>query len=166
MREMSRSAPARGTTGCRPEFKSERTESLMTDVSHGAFDRRGFIRLAAAGAGLAGCLAAPVAQLSATTAGMRRQPSPRFGDDLTEPACLRPWHRTFPLRSRHGSPIRAVNRSRWWTAAALPADLALIDFVAFAAACEADGFRCTRPKEVHSALTSANPRWSSGELKA
>src|SRR6202451_3183972 len=48
----------------------------------GALDRRGFIRLAAAGAGIAGGLGAAVAQTSETRANITRQPNPTFGDDL------------------------------------------------------------------------------------
>jgi thiamine pyrophosphate-dependent acetolactate synthase large subunit-like protein len=49
----------------------------------GALDRRGFIQLAAAGAGLAEGLRAAVAQTSESSANITRQPNPAFGDDLT-----------------------------------------------------------------------------------
>src|SRR5580704_15727307 len=52
----------------------------MNDASRG-LDRRGFIQLAAAGAGLAGGLAAAGAQPSQTNADITRQPSPSFADD-------------------------------------------------------------------------------------
>ena len=50
---------------------------------NGGLDRRGFIQLAAAGAGLAGGLrAAAVAQPAETLANITRQPSPSFADEL------------------------------------------------------------------------------------
>jgi pyruvate dehydrogenase (quinone)/pyruvate decarboxylase len=56
----------------------------MTERSPGgALDRRGFIQLAAAGAGLAGGLRAAVSQPSESSADITRQPNPAFGDDLT-----------------------------------------------------------------------------------
>jgi thiamine pyrophosphate-dependent acetolactate synthase large subunit-like protein len=56
----------------------------MTEQSPGgALDRRGFIQLAAAGAGLAEGLRAAVSQTSESSANITRQPNPAFGDDLT-----------------------------------------------------------------------------------
>jgi pyruvate dehydrogenase (quinone) len=52
----------------------------MNDASRGV-DRRGFIQLAAAGAGLVGGMAAAVAQPSQTASDITRQPSPSFADD-------------------------------------------------------------------------------------
>jgi len=55
----------------------------MGDISGvGALDRRGFVQLAAAGAGLAAAYSAAVAQPSESLADITRQPSPSFGDDL------------------------------------------------------------------------------------
>jgi pyruvate dehydrogenase (quinone) len=55
----------------------------MTEkLPDGALDRRGFIQLAAAGAGFAGGLQGAVAQRSETVAAVTRQPSPIFGDEL------------------------------------------------------------------------------------
>jgi pyruvate dehydrogenase (quinone) len=57
---------------------------LMKDTlaGVGTVGRRGFIQLAAAGAGLVGGLSAAVAQRSESTADITRQPNPSFGDDL------------------------------------------------------------------------------------
>src|SRR3984885_8006021 len=55
----------------------------MTEQSSGgALDRRGFIQLAAAGAGLVGGLKKGFAQKSETQAAITPQPSPAFGDEL------------------------------------------------------------------------------------
>ena len=56
----------------------------MTDASDGAsgLDRRGFIQLAAAAAGLAGGRGAALAQPSETLGDITRQPSPSFADAL------------------------------------------------------------------------------------
>jgi hypothetical protein len=55
----------------------------MTDASagSGAFDRRGFIQLAAAGAGLAGAMRAASAPRSERLADITPQPNPSFADD-------------------------------------------------------------------------------------
>jgi pyruvate dehydrogenase (quinone)/pyruvate decarboxylase len=55
----------------------------MTDSNRGGLDRRGFMQLAAAGAGLAGGLSAQVVgQPAETLAHITRQPSPSFAEDL------------------------------------------------------------------------------------
>jgi pyruvate dehydrogenase (quinone)/pyruvate decarboxylase len=55
----------------------------MKDISGaGGLDRRGFIQLAAAGAGLAAGVSAVVAQPSESLTDITRQPNPSFGDDL------------------------------------------------------------------------------------
>jgi len=53
-----------------------------TPPGAGSLDRRGFIQLAAAGAGLVGGLSTAVAQRSEGVADITRQPNPIFGDDL------------------------------------------------------------------------------------
>jgi pyruvate dehydrogenase (quinone) len=56
----------------------------MTDASSGSggFDRRGFMQLAAARAGLAGGLRGALAQRSETVPDITRQPTPSFAYDL------------------------------------------------------------------------------------
>src|ERR1700683_1319423 len=61
---------------------AQRRVPMTEQTSGGALDRRGFIQLAAAGAGLAGGLRAADAQISETQAGITSQPNPTFGDEL------------------------------------------------------------------------------------
>jgi hypothetical protein len=74
----------KGTIPDRPELKTGIHGVPMTDASDGAggLERRGFIQVAPAGTGLAGGLAAALAQPSQTLADITRQPSPSVADEL------------------------------------------------------------------------------------
>jgi hypothetical protein len=82
--ENARATRVKGTIPDHAELKTGIHGVPMTDASDGAsgLDRRGFIQLAAAAAGLAGGRGAAPAQPSETLGDITRQPSPSFADEL------------------------------------------------------------------------------------
>jgi len=60
-----------------------------------------------------------------------------------------------PVWSQRASPFRFIGPKRVNAPGIAFADLPPIDFVAFAKACGADGFSCSRPDEVRPAIEAA-----------